>query len=93
MRNFKVYIDGQEYEVAVEEIGATTQESTVEVKAAPVKKAVAGGTPVKAPMEGMIKELKVAIPLCSEKNEWALSTIKFLYFKDNSSTISEQTPK
>lgn len=64
MRNFKVYIDGQEYEVAVEEVGATSQERPVEVKqevkTAPVKKAVAGGTPVKAPMEGMIKDLKVA---------------------------------
>ncbi len=64
MRNFKVYIDGTEYEVAVEEVGAETSAPAVEVKpaaAAPAKKAVvSGGTPIKAPMPGMIKELKCA---------------------------------
>ena len=64
MRNFKVYIDGQEYEVSVEEVGAETSAPVVakqEVKSAPVvKKAVKGGAPLKAPMPGMIKELKVA---------------------------------
>ena len=64
MRNFKVYIDGTEYEVAVEEVGAESSAPAVEVKpaaAAPAKKAVVtGGTPIKAPMPGMIKELKCA---------------------------------
>jgi len=64
MRNFKVYIDGQAYEVSVEEIGASSSAPVVEVKqevkTAPVKKAVTGGTPIKAPMPGMIKDLKVA---------------------------------
>jgi len=64
MRNFKVYIDGQEYEVSVEEVGVSESSAPVEVKqevkAAPVKKAVKGGTPIKAPMPGMIKDLKVA---------------------------------
>ncbi len=71
MRNFKVYIDGKEYEVAVEEVGGASTAETVapvvqEVKkeqvSAPVaKKPVAtGGNPVKAPMPGMVKEFKVA---------------------------------
>ncbi len=64
MRNFKVYIDGTEYEVAVEEVGAESA-PVAEVKpvqaAAPAKKvAITGGTPIKAPMPGMIKELKCA---------------------------------
>ncbi len=64
MRNFKVYIDGTEYEVAVEEVGAETApvaEAKPVQTAAPAKKAVVtGGTPIKAPMPGMIKELKCA---------------------------------
>lgn len=69
MRNFKVYIDGKEYEVAVEEIGGSeqvapvvTEIKPVETKSAPaLKKAVAtGGNAVKAPMPGMVKEFKVA---------------------------------
>jgi biotin carboxyl carrier protein len=63
MRNFKVYIDGTEYEVAVEEVGAESA-PVAEVKpatSAPAKKvAITGGTPIKAPMPGMIKELKCA---------------------------------
>ncbi len=63
MRNFKVYIDGTEYEVAVEEVGAESA-PVAEVKPAtpaPAKKvAITGGIPIKAPMPGMIKELKCA---------------------------------
>lgn len=70
MRNFKVYIDGKEYEVAVEEIGGieqvapvVTEIKSVETKSAttaPKKAVVSGGNPVKAPMPGMVKEFKVA---------------------------------
>lgn len=71
MRNFKVYIDGKEYEVAVEEVGGVASNESVapvvqevkkaEVKAeAPKKVTVTGGNPVKAPMPGMVKEFKVA---------------------------------
>ena len=66
MRNFKVVIDGKEYEVGVEEIGVTESapqvvKSQVAESAPVVKKAaVSGGKPVKAPMPGMIKELKVS---------------------------------
>lgn len=64
MRNFKVYIDGTEYQVSVEEVGAEVANATPVVAtpvATPViKKVVAGGTKIKAPMPGMIKELKFA---------------------------------
>lgn len=70
MRNFKVYIDGKEYEVTVEEIGGSEQVAPVVTEIKPVetksaapalKKAVAtGGNAVKAPMPGMVKEFKVA---------------------------------
>ena len=75
MRNFKVYIDGQEYEVSVEEIGAETNAPVVaqqEVKAAPTKKTVKGGVPLKAPMPGMIKELKVAEGATVQKGQVVL---------------------
>lgn len=67
MRNFIVTIDGKQYEVGVEEVGAS--ESTyVAPKAAPVAekpKAVAPAGPVNgekftAPMPGMVKKLSVA---------------------------------
>ncbi len=71
MRNFKVYIDGKEYEVAVEEVGGVASSESVapvvqevkktDVKAeAPKKATVTGGNLVKAPMPGMVKEFKVA---------------------------------
>lgn len=65
MRNFIVTVDGKQYEVGVEEVGATAQATPVvtEVKAAapaatPAKKAaVTNGTKVKAPMPGLVKAL------------------------------------
>ncbi len=72
MRNFIVTIDGKQYQVGVEEVGATpsatpvvTTVAPVAVPAAPVtapaaKPVSAGpvsGTKVNAPMPGMIKEL------------------------------------
>lgn len=66
MRNFIVTVDGKQYEVGVEEVGAGAQTTPVvtEVKPAAVKaapqaapKAVVNGTKVKAPMPGLIKGL------------------------------------
>lgn len=61
MRNFVITIDGKQYQVGVEEVGATPSQVTpvvTEVKpvqaAAPV---VTNGTKVNAPMPGMIKQL------------------------------------
>ena len=64
MRNFVVTIDGKQYQVGVEEVGATSDVTPVvsEIKpvAAPVKAAapaVTNGTKVNAPMPGLIKQL------------------------------------
>ena len=67
MRKFVVTIDGTQYEVGVEEIGAddtvvaTPVAPVAAPKAAPAKKAAAvSGTKMEAPMPGMIKSYKVA---------------------------------
>ncbi len=72
MRNFIVTIDGKQYQVGVEEVGATPSATPVVTTVAPVaapaapvtapaaKPVSAGpvsGTKVNAPMPGMIKEL------------------------------------
>ncbi|MBQ7408813.1 MAG: biotin/lipoyl-binding protein [Clostridia bacterium] len=73
MRNFIVTIDGKQYQVGVEEVGATASPVVTEIKpaapvaaatpaapAAPAKPAAAAptnGTKVNAPMPGMIKSL------------------------------------
>ena len=68
MRKFVVTIDGNQYEVGVEEIGADNTVVATPVaaapvaapKAAPAKKAAAvSGTKMEAPMPGMIKSYKV----------------------------------
>ena len=62
MRNFIITIDGKQYQVGVEEVGATQSATPVVTNvapvAAPVASAPAAGTKVKAPMPGMIKALK-----------------------------------
>lgn len=67
MRNFVVTIDGKQYQVGVEEVGAASDVTPVvsEIKpvaapAAPAKAAapaITGGTKVNAPMPGLIKQL------------------------------------
>ena len=64
MRNFIVTIDGKQYQVGVEEVGAgeTVAPVVTTVKtapSAPVAPAVTNGTKVNAPMPGMIKALKL----------------------------------
>ncbi len=70
MRNFIVTVDGKQYEVGVEEVGASAS-APVQTVATPVQtapktapqpaKPVApqGGTKMKSPMPGMIKKLNV----------------------------------
>ena len=62
MRNFIVTIDGKQYQVGVEEVGATQSPVPVVTNVAPVQVAApstpTAGTKVKAPMPGMIKALK-----------------------------------
>ena len=61
MRNFIITIDGKQYQVGVEEVGATQSVAPVVTSVAPVQAtpvAPTAGTKVKAPMPGMIKALK-----------------------------------
>ena len=62
MRNFIITIDGKQYQVGVEEVGATQSVAPVVTSiapaAAPAPVAPTAGTKVKAPMPGMIKALK-----------------------------------
>lgn len=72
MRNFVITIDGKQYQVGVEEVGATETATVApvvtEVKQNVVPKAAvsaakaapANGTKVNAPMPGLIKALSVA---------------------------------
>lgn len=61
MRNFVITIDGKQYQVGVEEVGATPSHVTpVVTEVKPVQaaaSAVTNGTKVNAPMPGMIKQL------------------------------------
>ena len=71
MRNFIVTIDGKQYQVGVQEVGATNAPVVSEIKpvaaapvaapaaapAAPVAAAHVNGTKVEAPMPGLIKDL------------------------------------
>ena len=72
MRNFIVTIDGKQYQVGVEEVGASASPVVTEIKSAPATPAAApapaakpasagpaNGTKVKAPMPGMIKALSL----------------------------------
>lgn len=73
MRNFIVTIDGKQYQVGVEEVGASASPVVTEIKAAPAAPAAApapaakpaasapaNGKKVNAPMPGMIKALSLA---------------------------------
>lgn len=59
MRKFIVNVNGNSYEVEVEEVGAGVSAPAAAPKAAPKAAAPAGGTPVKAPMPGNILDIKV----------------------------------
>ena len=79
MRNFKVTVNGTTYDVAVEETGsATAAETPVAAAAAPAatpapKAVPAGdGTPLKAPMPGMVMNFKVANGAQVKKGEAVL---------------------
>ena len=68
MRKFVVTIEGKQYEVGVEEIGATSSQlvavqpaqPVVSAPVAPKAQAPVNGTKMEAPMPGMIKAFKVA---------------------------------
>ena len=68
MRKFIVNVNGNSYEVEVEEVGAATsapvapapKAAAAPKTEAPKAQAVAGGTPVKAPMPGNVLDIKVS---------------------------------
>ncbi|MBR1677236.1 MAG: biotin/lipoyl-binding protein [Clostridia bacterium] len=68
MRNFVVTVNGKQYSVGVEEVGATqtaapvaAQPAAAPVAAKPAAPAAAkNGTPVKSPFPGLVKNLLVA---------------------------------
>ncbi len=84
MRNFKVTVNGTTYDVAVEETGSAIAAETPVVAApatpaaapapAPAPKAapVGDGTPLKAPMPGMVMNFKVANGAQVKKGEAVL---------------------
>lgn len=65
MRKFIISVNGNSYEVEVEEVGTAAAAPSAPVAAAPAapKKTAApagGGTPVKAPMPGTVLDIKVS---------------------------------
>lgn len=62
MKKFHITVNGNAYEVEVEEIGASAPASApAAAPAAPVAAAPAGGTVITCPMPGTIIDLKVSV--------------------------------
>ncbi|MBQ4561851.1 MAG: acetyl-CoA carboxylase biotin carboxyl carrier protein subunit [Clostridia bacterium] len=59
MRRFRVNVNGNEYDITVEEIDASAAKSAPAPKAAPKSAAPAGGEAVKSPMPGTILKVNV----------------------------------
>lgn len=66
MKSYTITVNGNTYDVTVEENGAGAAPAATTPKAAPMKAAApkaaaAGGTPISAPMNGTIVEVKVKV--------------------------------
>lgn len=67
MKNYVITVNGNAYDVTVEEAGGDVSAPAAAPKAAPPKKtapapkAAAGGTPINAPMRGTIVDVKVKV--------------------------------
>lgn len=66
MKNYIITVNGNTYDVTVEENGSSASTPAAAPKAAPAApkaapKAAAGGTPINAPMRGTIVEVKVKV--------------------------------
>lgn len=65
MKNYVITVNGNAYDVTVEEAGEASAPAAPAPKAAPKKaaapKPAAGGTPVSAPMRGTIVDVKVKV--------------------------------
>jgi len=79
MKNYRITVNGKVYEVAVEEIGATSAPAAPAAPVAPVAPAAAptpaaapaavGGTPVNSPMPGTILQVKVTAGQAVKKGD------------------------
>ena len=65
MRQFNITVNGVQYSVAVEEVGAASAPVSAPVAAAPV----AGGEKINAPMPGNILDVKVATGASVKKGD------------------------
>ena len=67
MKNYVITVNGNAYDVTVEEAGgdvsapAAAPKAAAPKKTAPAPKAAAGGTPINAPMRGTIVDVKVKV--------------------------------
>lgn len=66
MKNYVITVNGNAYDVTVEEAGGEVSAPVAAPKAAapkkaPAPKAAAGGTPINAPMRGTIVDIKVKV--------------------------------
>lgn len=67
MKNYVITVNGNAYDVTVEEAGgevsapAAAAPKAATPKKAPAPKAAAGGTPINAPMRGTIVDIKVKV--------------------------------
>lgn len=67
MKNYVITVNGNAYDVTVEEAGgevsapAAAAPKAAAPKKAPAPKAAAGGTPINAPMRGTIVDIKVKV--------------------------------
>ncbi|MDR3090593.1 MAG: biotin/lipoyl-binding protein [Clostridiales bacterium] len=69
MKNFRVTVNGNPYDVAVEEVGGAAPSASPTVPAAPVSAPPASGFRLEAPMPGTILDIKVASGQKVEKNQ------------------------
>ena len=71
MRKFSITVNGQAYEVEVEEIGGAPVFAAAAPAAAPkaAAPAAAGGSPVNAPMPGTILDVKVSVGQAVKKGD------------------------
>lgn len=67
MKNYVITVNGNAYDVTVEEAGgdvsapAAAPKAAAPKKTAPAPKAAAGGAPINAPMRGTIVDIKVKV--------------------------------
>ena len=69
MRKFQITVNGNLYEVEVEEVAASAASAASPVPAAPKAAPIAGGTKVSAPMPGTILAVNVSVGAAVKKGD------------------------